>query len=50
MDEVLKLRMQSIEKALLELNPKSTKFDKLLIPLTEKDLWENRTKAYDYLM
>lgn len=43
------IRLQAVGKALRRLDPKCTPSDYRLQPLSEDDLWQRRTKAYDYL-
>lgn len=47
---IFNTRKKALESAFISLNPKTTSFDEILVPLKEDDLWRNRTKAYDYLM
>lgn len=47
---IFNTRKHALETAFNSLNPKTTSFDEILIPLKEDELWRNRTKAYDYLM
>lgn len=47
---IFNTRKHALESAFNSLNPKSTSFDGILVPLKEDELWSNRTKAYDYLM
>ena len=47
---IFNTRKHALESAFNSLNPKTTSFDEILVPLKEDELWRNRTKAYDYLM
>jgi amino acid transporter len=47
---IFNTRKHALESAFNSLNPKTTSFDDILVPLKEDELWRNRTKAYDYLM
>ncbi len=47
---IFNTRKDALESAFNSLNPKTTSFDDILVPLKEDDLWRNRAKAYDYLM
>lgn len=47
---IFNTRKAALESAFNSLNPKTTSFDEILVPLNEDELWRNRAKAYDYLM
>jgi len=47
---IFKARVFALETAFHSLDPKTTLQNEFLIPVSENELWNNRTKAYNYLV
>jgi hypothetical protein len=48
--DILESRIVKLETAISSLNPKPTSNDDILVPVSEDELWGNRTKAYTYIL
>jgi hypothetical protein len=48
--DIFESRITKLETVLSSLNPKPTSSDDVLVPISEDELWHNRTTAYEYLI
>ena len=48
--DIFESRIKALENVIKSLNPSTTSKDDILVPISESELWNNRTKAYDYLV